>query len=125
MRLLNFCIVVLLVLATAYVYDIKFEATLRTTKVAEMRNEARRERDAIASLQAEYAKLTSPGRMEFLAKRFFSLKQPVLSQFDTLDHLPERTPEIIAKPNDMPIAVRPDSDDQDLPTGSIAARGLR
>ena len=125
MRLLNFCIVVLLVLATAYVYDIKFEAALRTTKVAEMRNEARRERDAIAALQAEYARLTSPGRMEFLAKRFFSLKQPDLSQFDGLDHLPERPPETIAKPNDMPLVARPHNVEADLPTGSIAAQGLR
>jgi hypothetical protein len=125
MRLLNFCIVVLLVLATAYVYDIKFEATMRTTKVAEMRNEARRERDAIAALQAEYARLTSPGRMESLAKRVFSLKQPELSQFDSLEHLPERPSEFIAKPNEMPMVARPEKVEVDLPTGSIAVRGTR
>jgi len=96
MRLLNFCLVILLVLATAYVYEIKFEATLRATKVAEMRSEVRRERDAIAALRAEWARLENPGRLEILARRHLTIRPAELSQFDSLDHLLERPMEITA-----------------------------
>jgi hypothetical protein len=41
MRLLNFCVLVLLVLAAAYVYEIKFESTLRAERVAKMRGDVR------------------------------------------------------------------------------------
>ena len=60
MRLLNFCVVVLLVVAAAYVYEIKFDATLRASRVSEMRGEVRRESDAIASYGAEWARLKIP-----------------------------------------------------------------
>ncbi len=93
MRLLNFCLVILLVLATAYVYEIKFDATLRATRVAEMRSEVRRERDAIAALRAEWARLENPSRLETLARRHLSLRPAELWQFDPLDDLPERPAE--------------------------------
>jgi hypothetical protein len=89
-RLLNFCLVILLVLATAYVYEIKFDATLRAARVAEMRNEVRRERDAIAALRAEWARLENPSRLEALARRHLSLRPAELWQLDSLDDLPER-----------------------------------
>ncbi|HXF89268.1 MAG TPA: hypothetical protein VNK48_13020 [Xanthobacteraceae bacterium] len=90
MRLLNFCLVIVLVLATAYVYEIKFDATLRATRVAEMRKEVRRERDAIAALRAEWARLENPSRLEALARRHLSLRPAELWQLDSLDDLPER-----------------------------------
>ena len=96
MRLLNFCVVVLLIVATAYVYEIKFEATLRATRVAEMRGEVRREHDAIASYRAEWARLENPGRLEALARRHLSIRPAELSQIDPLDALPERPLEVIA-----------------------------
>lgn len=126
MRLLNFCLVVLLVLATAYVYEIKFEATLRFTKVAEMRKEVRRERDAIAALRADYARLESPARLEKLAHRYLTLRPAEIRQFDSLDRLPERSPEIIAPSSREAIAAKDDSRDTDMPTASIpAVRGAR
>lgn len=121
MRLLNFCLVVVLVLATAYVYEIKFEATLRATRVAEMRGEVRRERDAIAALRAEWARLENPGRLEVLAKRYLSIRPAELSQFDSLNHLPERPMEIIAPPNNESMASTPENSDAEMPTGSIPA----
>jgi hypothetical protein len=93
MRLLNFCLVILLVLATAYVYEIKFDATLRATRVAEMRSEVRRERDAIAALRAEWARLENPGRLEALARRHTTLRPAEIFQFDSFDRLPERPAE--------------------------------
>ena len=121
MRLLNFCVVVLLVLATAYVYEIKFEATLRATKVAEMRGEVRRERDAIAALRAEWGRLENPGRLEVLAKRHLTIRPPELSQFDPLDQLPPRPVEIIAPPIGDPIASAIDNSNTEIPTGSDSA----
>ena len=53
MRILNLCVVVLLVLAASYVYEIKFESTLRAERVAKMRGDVRRERDAIAALRVQ------------------------------------------------------------------------
>ena len=119
MRLLNFCVVVLLVVATAYVYEIKFEATLRATRVAEMRGEVRREGDAIASYRAEWARLENPGRLEALRLRHLQIRQPELWQFDKLDNLPERPLEIITPPNDSPSASVNGNSDTEMPTGSI------
>lgn len=121
MRLLNFCLVIILVLATAYVYEIKFEATVRATKVAEMRAEVRRERDAIAALRAEWARLENPGRLEVLAKRHLSIRPAELSQFNWLDRLPERPVDIIAPAPSELMAATPQISDVELPTGSIPA----
>lgn len=119
MRLLNFCVVMLLIVATAYVYEIKFEATLRATRVAEMRGEVRRERDAIATYRAEWARLENPGRLEALRLRHLNIKPPELWQFDTLEGLPGRPLEIVAPPEVSPSASRNDIPDTELPTGSI------
>ncbi len=64
MRLLNICVLVLLVAAAAYVYEIKFESTLRAERVAKMRGDVQRERDAIAALRAEWATLENPARIQ-------------------------------------------------------------
>ena len=118
MRLLNFCVVILLVLATAYVYEIKFEATLRATRVAEMRGEVRRERDAIASLRAEWARLENPTRLEELARRHLTIRPAELSQFDSFNHLPERPQDIVAPESGDSLASGP-GPDTEPPTGSI------
>ena len=52
MRILNILVLALLVFAAAYVYDIKFESTLRAERVTKMRGDVRRERDRIAALRA-------------------------------------------------------------------------
>ena len=124
MRLLNFCLVVMLVLATAYVYEIKFEATVRVTRVAEMRSEVRREQDAIAALRAEWGRLENPGRLEGLSRRHLQLRPPELWQFDQLDHLPARPLDIFGPPANEAIAGK-DNHDLDLPTGSIKTPGTR
>jgi len=121
MRLLNFCVVVLLVLATAYVYKIKFDATLRATRVAEMRNEVQRETDAIAALRAEIARLENPSRLEGLASRHLKLRMPEQWQFDQLNNLPDKPPEGVAPPKGDAISADAHGKDQDIPTGSIPA----
>ena len=68
------CVIVALVVAAAYVYDIKFEATIQAERLAKLRGEIRRERDAIAALRAEWARLDMPGRIQGLAQRHLPLK---------------------------------------------------
>jgi cell division protein FtsL len=95
MRLLNLCVIVLLVLAAAYVYEIKFESTLRAERVAKMRSDAQRERDAIAALRAEWATLENPARLQGLARRHLQLRPADATQYDALNRLPERPPAVV------------------------------
>ena len=77
MRVLNICVIGALMLAAADVYTIKFESTRQAQRVAKLRLEIRRERDAVASLRAEWAKL---------------------------DNLPERPADLVAVEEADPIA---------------------
>lgn len=121
-RLLNIAVIVVLVLAAAYVYDIKYESTLRAERVAKLRNDLRRERDAVAALRAEWAQLGNPRRIQALAKRHLPLKPIEPTQFDGFDRLPERPPQIVQPATDDPIgAMLDDTDDTDISTGSVAA----
>ena len=100
MRLLNLCVLVLLVVAAAYVYEIKFESTLRAERVAKMRGDVRRERDAIAALRAEWATLDNPARIQGLVRRHLPLRPAEATQYDSLDRLPERPPVVMQPPVD-------------------------
>ena len=119
MRLLNFCVLVLLVLAAAYVYQIKFEATLRAERVAQMRAEVRRERDAIAALRAEWAALENPARIQALVRRHLPLRPADATQYDMLDQLPERAPAVVQPPPEDATATMLDNPDYEPPTGSV------
>jgi hypothetical protein len=92
MRLLNILVICTLVLAAAAVYKIKFDSTLQGARVAKLSNELRRERDAIAALRAEWAKLDTPARIQGLADRHLALQPVKSTQFDDFDRLPPRPP---------------------------------
>jgi hypothetical protein len=101
MRGLNLVVIGVLVLAAAYVYRIKFDATVQAERLAKLRTEVRRERDAIAALRAEWGQLDNPARIEALTKRYLPLKPIAPTQFDLLDHLPERpTADVVANSKD-------------------------
>jgi len=93
LRMLNFVVIGALVLAAAYVYRIKFDSTVQAERLAKLRGEVRRERDDIAALRAEWGQLDNPERIEVLAKRYLQLKPIAPTQFDALDHLPDRPPQ--------------------------------
>ena len=95
MRLLNLCVLVLLVAAAAYVYEIKFESTLRAERIAKMRSDVLRQRDAIAALRAEWTTLDNPARIQGLARRHLRLRPAEATQYDALDRLPERPPTLV------------------------------
>ena len=121
MRILNLCVVALLVLAASYVYEIKFESTLRAERIAKMRGDIRRERDAIAGLRAEWATLENPARIQAMARRHLQLRPPEASQYDSLERLPERPPQIVQPPPSDGIAGVIDSSDMNPVTGSVPA----
>ena len=94
MRLLNIFVIGALILAASFVYKIKFDSTLQAERVAKLAGQLRRERDAIASLRAEWGKLDTPGRVQGLAERHLALKPMQATEFDSLDRLPERPPAV-------------------------------
>lgn len=115
MRLLNILVIAVLILSASFVYKIKFDSTLQAERVAKLRGELRRERDATARLRAEWARLDTPDRIQGLAERHLKLKAIQAAQFDTFDALPERPPPPLASD---PIAniIAPDT------TGSVPAK---
>jgi hypothetical protein len=122
-RLLNFCILAMLVFAAAYVYEIKFESTLRAERIAKMRGDIRRERDAVAALRAEWATLENPARIQGLVRRHLPLGPTHPAQFDSLDRLPERALQIVQPlPPDEVASMLENPDDVD-PTGSVPEEG--
>lgn len=120
LRLVNVLVVVALVSAAAYVYTIKYESTLKVAQVAKLRSEIARERDAIAALRAEWSQLDNPERIQGLAKRHLSLRPVDITQYDSLDRLPEQPPQIVPPGTADPIgAIIETYADSDVLTGSV------
>ena len=92
MRFIHLLVIGALVFAAAYVYRIKMESTERTERVLRLRAEIREERDAIAVLRAEWARLDSPIRLQGLTERHLALKPLNANQYDSLKNLPDRPP---------------------------------
>jgi hypothetical protein len=103
LRILNFVVIGALIFAAAYVYRIKFDSTVQAERLAKIRGEVRRERDAIAALRASWGELDNPSRIEALAKRHLHLKPIAPTQFDQLNQLPERPPQIVKPDSADPI----------------------
>ena len=103
LRLLNLAVIGALVAAAAWVYQIKYSSTLQAEQVAKLRGEIRRERDAIAALRAEWAELDNPDRIQILASRHLTLKPIEATQFDSLDHLPDKPIELVPAGTPDPI----------------------
>ena len=118
-RLLNICVIVALVCAAVYVYRIKFESTRKAEQVARLRLDIRHEHDGIAELRAQWSRLDNPVRIQELAQRHLTLRMIDSHQFDALDHLPERPPDLV--PPDSPDPIGNLLENRDLPTASIPA----
>jgi cell division protein FtsL len=103
LRVLNLAVIGALILAAAYVYRIKFDATVQAERLDKIRSEIRKERDSIAALRAEWGELENPARIESLAKRFLQLKPVAPTQFDQLNALPERPPQLVKPDSPDPI----------------------
>jgi hypothetical protein len=92
MRVIHLLVIAALVFAAAYVYRIKMDSTIRTERVLRLHAEIREQRDAIAVLHSEWAKLDAPLRLQGLAERHLPLKPLNALQYDSLKNLPERPP---------------------------------
>ena len=99
MRIIHLLVIGALVFAAAYVYRIKMGSTARTERVLKLHAEIREQRDAIAVLRSEWAKLDAPLRLQGLAERHLPLKPINARQYDDLKNLPERPPTLV-KPSD-------------------------
>ena len=102
-RVLNLIVIGALIMAAAYVYRIKYESTVQAERLAKIRGEVRRERDAIAALRAEWGELETPIRIEALAKRYLHLKPIAPTQFDKLNGLPDQPPQLVKPESRDPI----------------------
>jgi cell division protein FtsL len=123
LRLINIVVIGALVLAAAWVYEIKYASTRQAERVAKLRSEIRREHDAIAALRAEWAQLDNPDRIQILAKRHLTLKPLEPTQIDTLDRLPERPVEIVPPGTADPIgALIETMVDPEVVTGAVPDR---
>jgi hypothetical protein len=127
MRILHLLVIGALVFAAAYVYRIKMESTERTERVLRLRAEIREQRNAIAVLRAEWARLDAPLRLQGLAERHLPLKPLNASQYDSLKNLPDRPPSFIKPGEPDPIGAMLENTDAsaDAPvvTGSVPAKG--
>ena len=104
LRFVHVLVVAARVFAAADVYKIKFDSTLQAERVAKLRAEVRRERDAIAALRATWSELDNPERLQGLARRHLPLKPIDTAQYDALDRLPERPPQVVPPIETDPIA---------------------
>jgi hypothetical protein len=92
MRIIHLLVIGILVFAAAYVYRIKMDSTIRTERVLKLHAEIREQRDAIAVLRSQWARLDSPQRLQGLVERHLTLKPLNANQYDALKNLPERPP---------------------------------
>jgi hypothetical protein len=120
MRFIHLLVIGALVFAAAYVYRIKMESTVRTERVVQLHADIREQRDAIAALHSEWAKLDAPLRLQGLVERHLPLKPLTATQYDMLKNLPERPPNYTKSGDPDPIGAMIESIDTTA-TGSIPA----
>ncbi|WP_458760048.1 cell division protein FtsL [Afipia sp. TerB] len=125
MRIIHFFVICALIFAAAYVYRIKMESTVRTERVLRLRHDVREERNKIARLHAEWAKLQAPSRLQGLVERHLPLKPIEATQYDSLKNLPLRPPSLVSPDEPDPIAAMIDMVEKDESTGSIPQGGRR
>ena len=123
MRIIHLLVIGALIFAAAYVYRIKMDSTSRTERVLRLHAEIREQRDAIAVLRAEWAKLDAPLRLQGLAERHLQIKPISATQYDSLRNLPERPPRLFRPGEPDPIgsmiSTIEAASDPDTVTGSV------
>jgi len=102
------------------------ESTERTERVLRLHAQIREQRDAIAVLRAEWARLDAPLRLQGLAERHLQLKPLNAAQYDSLKNLPERPPSPVKPDSPDPIGAMINtievSSDAATVTGSLPAK---
>ena len=91
LRMINFLLIGLMLIGAGIVYDLKYEAERATAKVAKINRKIDAERDAIATLKAEWSLLNQPKRLQELAERhksYLELDPLDPTQIGTIDDIP-------------------------------------
>lgn len=111
-RMINFLLIALMLVGAGVVYDFKYEAEKATAKVAKINRKIDAERDAIATLKAEWSLLNQPRRLQELTEKhhaYLELDPLDPTQIGTIDDIP-------FKPA-VPAAVTPTTPDRPAPAG--------
>lgn len=110
-RILTLAAVGLAIGAAATLYQVKYEVRLLEREARELHRNVARERQSIQVLEAEWAFLNQPSRIQDLAERYLDLKPLKPSQISTVERLPLRpvnpAPEGEAAPDPLIAAVTP------------------
>jgi hypothetical protein len=124
MRIIHVLVIAALVFAAAYVYQIKMDSVSRTERVLRLHAEIREQRDAIAILHSEWAKLDAPLRLQGLVERHLALRPLEARQYDSLKNLPERPPRLVDPIGTMIDTIEAGADATAV-TGSVPAPEAR
>jgi cell division protein FtsL len=89
-RILHLLSVLVLVAAAVAVYKVKYESTYEAQRAAKLRAEIRIERERLATLKAEWTRLTAPQRIQDLAVRHLGMKPLDVARISDLSNLPEK-----------------------------------
>lgn len=89
-RVANVVMVVALLVTAAVVYQLKVASTAEAERLATLRTQIRKERDAISAMKAEWARRTSPIYIQGLAERHLDMKRMDVDSITSLDDLPEK-----------------------------------
>ena len=89
-RYLNVIAVLALIGCAAQAYAIKYNTMRYAAEIVKVRHQIEGERDANVMLQAEWARLTRPSRVQELADRHLDLVPVTVDQFVKAADLPER-----------------------------------
>ncbi len=89
-RALNVLVVLGLIAAATLVYKVKYQSTFYVERIAKLKSDIRKETEQIAVLKAEWARLTTPSRLQGLADRHLKMQQLTVDQMLWVDNLPEK-----------------------------------
>lgn len=89
-RVANILMVGALLVTAAVVYQLKYASTAEAERLATLRSQIRKERDAIAVMRAEWARRTSPFYIQGLVERHLDLKRLEVESISQLDDLPPK-----------------------------------
>ncbi|MEP9349546.1 hypothetical protein [Xanthobacter sp. KR7-225] len=90
LRVANVVMVVALLVTAGVVYHLKYASTSEAERLASLRGQIRKEREAIGLLKAEWARRTSPIYIQGLVERHLDLKRLDVDAISDLSDLPER-----------------------------------
>lgn len=124
MRLVNIILVSIMLAGAGVVYYMKYEAERSASNLSRLQRSIVQEREAIATLNAEWSLLNQPRRLQDFAERYhpyLELDRMAPDQIATIDDIPFRNPET-ADPNRTIAKIIANTKMGDL-TGSIKKPG--